>query len=245
MIANSFLRFTHNLFFIANHMASTKSPESHHEVPVAVELSAFNGISSVRHKARSHLLEYPILLEAHKATEEIKWPKPLVVFVGDSWRTVSNTQPFKYVIDFGDHCADESLVILDRWVPSLKTIECSDITDPVVQPVRSAHFLLVKVVFEPAAKHLNDTRILVHSVLNDTRISKTATKLTDPVIGTFNLFLDKAAEFVVPSIDMEPVGEVSELAKTKQKLSNLIRRKTKVHDVTPDATVGETLQAEN
>lgn len=203
------------------------------EVPVSPAASEIPPITVVRHKTWGHLLEYPTVLEVHKSMESSKWIKPWKAPLMDSLETVSTFQPFKFVYETGDRWADSGLDVLDGYVPSLKTVECQDITDLLTQPVRTFHFVFVKSVVEPAAKSINETRFFVHSVVFDSKATELAKNVANPVAGTFNLVLDSTVLLVLPSIDLEPVGDMSELRKTKVKLSNLVTLKKKSTEAAP------------
>lgn len=197
------------------------------------------------HKLWEHLMEYPTLAEAHLKTMEIKWVKPVKVAMGDSFDVVCSVQPIKYVAESCDSLVDSGLNLLDSHVPLLKTAELCDLTEPVVQPFRTAHFFVVKTVVEPAAKHVNDTRILVHSVFSENKATDTVKKVTSPVFGLGNSVLATTCLYVLPSIDMEPSSEMSEMDKTKYMLSSLVHnRKKAAVDTTEDVPAEAEIEAE-
>lgn len=188
-------------------------------------VSANAAVTVSGRKAWAHLMEYPTLLEAHKAVENIKWLKPVKVSVGDSFESLSSVQPFKIVVDLGDALVDDSLVVLDGWVPSLKTVECRDITDSVTRPVKAAHFFIIKAAVEPAARSLNNGRVFLHTVENQT--NDTVRGWTTGVCRSINLLIDTTCQFVLPDIDLEPTDEMSEMRKTKFMVRNIVTFKKK------------------
>lgn len=196
----------------------------------------------VKHKAWEHLMEYPTLADAHKMVSDIRWVKPIKVSLADSFDVVSGVQPIKYAVDSCDKLVDSGLCMLDERIPSLKTAELCDITDPIVQPFRSAHFLFVKGVVEPTAKHVNDTRILVHLALSENRVTDAAKKITSPIVETCNLVVSSSAHYVLPGIDVEPAEELRGLSKTKVLLTNILtlKKKEEVEEVNNSEVVDGT-----
>lgn len=207
--------------------AITTTDETPIEVPATQASTEVPPITVLRHKTWAHLLEYPTVLEVHKSMESSKWIRPWKIPLMDSLETVSTYQPFKFVYETGDRLADSGLDVLDGYVPSLKTMECQDVTNLVAQPVRSLHLIIAKGVVEPAAKSIHDTRVVVHSAVSDSRATKVAKSVANPVAGTFNSMLDSTCLLVLPRIDLEPVGEMSEISKTKVKVTNLVTFKKK------------------
>lgn len=180
------------------------------------------------HKLWEHLMEYPTLAGAHQKTMEIKWVKSVKVAMGDSFDVVCSVQPINYVAESCDSLVDSGLNLLDSHVPLLKTAELCDLTEPVVQPFRTAHFFVIKTVVEPTAKHVNDTRILVHSAFSENKATDAVKKVTSPVFGWGNSVLATTCLYVLPSIDMEPSSQMSEMDKTKYMLSSLVHNRKRV-----------------
>lgn len=241
-VVTSFHHFSfHRLLIMSNAtFVTTAAPLADSVTPVAP--SEVTPISNVRHKTWAHLLEYPTVLEVHKTMESSRWVRPWKVPLMDSFETVSNIQPFKFAYETGDRWTESGLEVLDGYFPSLKTVECQDISNLVTQPARSLHFIAVKGVVEPTAKSINDTRIFVHHAVLDSRATQMAKKVANPVAGTLNLILDSTCRVVLPSVDLEAGGDLSELRKTKVKIGNLVTLKRKptetAHSASTVAPVG-------
>lgn len=219
--------------------AITTTNATHIEGPAAQASTDAPPITVLRHKTWAHLLEYPTVLEVHKSMESSKWIRPWKIPLMDSLETVSTYQPFKFVYETGDRLADSGLDVLDGFVPSLKTMEFQDVTNLVTQPMRSLHLIVTKGVVEPAAKSIHDTRVFVHSAVSDRKATKVAKSVANPVAGTFNSMLDSTCLLVLPSIDLEPVGEMSELRKTKVKVTNIVTFKKKATETAQPGPDGD------
>lgn len=145
--------------------------------------------TEVKHKSGDHLLEYPLVRDCHDAVALSTLGKPATEALCHVYAKTKNTQPFKFFYDHGDKSCEACLDHVDAWAPSLKTMECHDLTDPIVRPIEATHLAFVKSVVQPVLQKTNDVRLAVNSYLQDKDGKCFVASVTQPVMKPCNSVL--------------------------------------------------------
>ncbi|KAK6453932.1 uncharacterized protein RJT20DRAFT_64433 [Scheffersomyces xylosifermentans] len=144
-------------------------------------------IAPNQRKFMKHIGQYPILNSSKEAAMSLPYSKNVVSTFSPTLKAIRETQPIKAVADTGDIIADCALDQVDKLLPSLKTLEIHDLTDPVTRPVNGAietvqstintfNDKVQKDLVDPTTKVVNDLKDRLHSIVFDSKNDKPATQ---------------------------------------------------------------------
>lgn len=88
-------------------------------------------------KFMNHVRQYPFLVSTKQAMLTLPYTQDVCTLVIPPIRSLRNTEPVMSIVNTGDAVADLFLCQVDRLVPSLKTLEVSDLTSPVTKPIEA------------------------------------------------------------------------------------------------------------
>ncbi|CUM63515.1 uncharacterized protein PRCAT00001091001 [Priceomyces carsonii] len=206
------------------------------EPTAASVVSAPDGGAAFQRHFSAHCKEYPILLSTRNMVLSLPLSLKIASTVAPHLSSVRETQPIKTVMDKGDLIADGALGKIDKHIPSLKTLEVHDLTDPVTRPINGAIDSvkaknaiivdsLLKNLVEPSVKTVNEIKGKFHSTLYDAEGKCVITSVADPMVAPVNQKLDQLVEAHYPDIKKVPKeGQSSELSRTAQIVYNLVTR---------------------
>lgn len=182
--------------------------------------------SDVKHKTGDHLLEYPLIKDCHDAVILSTLGRPAKDAVSHVYTKTKNIQPFKFFYDHTDKSCDSCLDRMDAWAPSLKTMECHDLTDPIVRPIEATHLAFVTSVVQPVLQKTNDVRLAVNSYLEDkdkkSFVASVALSVLKPCTTVLNSVNTK-----VKQIHNSKSNKTAEFSRVGKKFLNLLKTKKK------------------
>ncbi|KAI3406949.2 hypothetical protein KGF56_000242 [Candida oxycetoniae] len=192
----------------------------------------------------SHLKNYPLV----KTSSTIIGYIPLSGVAINTGRStlgfIRNYQPFKYIVETGDKYSNSILDQIDKWIPSLQTVEVQDITDPITTPVVHAvdtvqHTIsginetvsrniiepVNKNIVEPTKTRIVDAKEGFQAHVYDENGKGIVSSQADPVIGPINEHLEQFVGSHFPDHKKTSSdGYSSEIARTFKIVGNIITR---------------------
>lgn len=180
----------------------------------------------VKHKTGDHLLEYPLIKDCHDAVILSTCGRPAKDAMSHIYTKTKNVQPFKFFYDHSDKSCDACLNRVDALVPSLKTLECHDLTDPIVRPVEAAHLAFVTSVVQPVLQKTNDVRLAVNSYLEEKDKTSFVASVALPVLKPCTTMLN-SVNTKVKHIHSTKANKTAEFSRVGKKFLNLLKIKKK------------------
>ncbi|EGW33745.1 uncharacterized protein SPAPADRAFT_59107 [Spathaspora passalidarum NRRL Y-27907] len=187
-------------------------------------------------KTVDHFKKYPIVHSTGALVRSIPLSKTFFGVFNYSFQTVRNVQPCKAIINTSDEYANRALDEMDRWFPSLQTIETKDITTPITKPVATAiegvqtsittiNETVSKNVVEPTINVLESAKQGFESKVYDSEGKGIISSQADPLVAPINNSLQNFVDRQFPDKERVPQeGHSSELARTLKIVSNALSR---------------------
>ncbi|KAK6198549.1 putative sporulation-specific protein [Scheffersomyces amazonensis] len=186
-----------------------------------------------------HVQQYPIVNSTKSAIYSIPYTKTVVHAVSPTLKTLREIQPIKLAVDTGDSLADSVLNQVDKFVPSLKTLEVNHLTGPITRPINGAveevhnvvnsvnttvNDKVNKTLVEPVSKAAEDIKEKIHHTVYDDATGKSIiTTQADALVGPFNETLEKFIDNHFPkTAKVSKVDGSSELSRTVKIVANVV-----------------------
>ncbi|ODV79615.1 uncharacterized protein CANTADRAFT_49583 [Suhomyces tanzawaensis NRRL Y-17324] len=184
----------------------------------------------------NHLHEYAMVRAVSDSIHAFPLYHDIVLKWSPTAAAIRETQPLKLVLDQGDKIGHAVLTKMDQLVPSLKTIESRDVTEPILKPVQVA-ITSVQNSVDSAKKGVNNTivepiqtmavnvKLKVQTTLTDSTGKCVITSLVDPVVGPINYNLEHLVESYSPQTrKVAKDGFSSEISRTIELFKNIATR---------------------
>lgn len=170
----------------------------------------------------AHIRKYALAKSTRDLILAIPCARSVADTVTPGFQFVRNTYPIKVAFDCGDMLADGLLDQLDRTIPSLQTLECRDLTDPVCVPLHDAQQVVLKDVVEPTFKSVNEARYRLHSVVSDNDGKSFILAYADPLVAPVNESIERFVEVWFPGTKKVTKDHSSEISRTVLIFGNVL-----------------------
>ncbi|KAI5957288.1 hypothetical protein KGF54_000216 [Candida jiufengensis] len=194
-----------------------------------------------------HLKTYPLVNSSENIYKMLPFSGYLLSISKYSFTTIRNYQPMKYILETGDLYSDMLLTKLDSFIPSLQTVEITDLTSPITSPINHAvetvntkinlvNDTVNKNVINPTKSKIDDVKNDIHQRTHDENGKNIIAKSTiDPIITPFNETLEQFVSNHFPDKKVVPRDDddcgrcefSSELKRTFNIVGNIISKESK------------------
>ncbi|KAG7191913.1 uncharacterized protein KQ657_002702 [Scheffersomyces spartinae] len=194
-------------------------------------------------KLLAHLKQYPLISQTRDMVLQIPFTKTALETISPSLKAVSETQPFKIVLDKSDLAADSMLYTLDKSFPRLKHFAMNDFIDPISRPingtaerlnseVKHAKEQIDQNILTPTAKAAFTAKESFSALVIDNQGKGIISSQADPIIGPVNDKLEELVQAHLPDTKKVSKRHSSELSRSMRLIKNVLTR-TKAQ---PEAT---------
>ncbi|CAK9437591.1 uncharacterized protein LODBEIA_P19690 [Lodderomyces beijingensis] len=198
----------------------------------------------------SHLRTYPLVKTSSNLFGMVPGSGFTVSTARSSFAFIRSYQPFKYLIEASDKFSNSMLDQLDKWIPSLQTVEVQDLTNPIATPVANAvdsiqHTVsgindsvsrnildpVNRTIIEPTKSRISDARDGLNQRVHDENGKGIVSSQADPLVKPLNDTLENFVgnHFPDRKINNEG-GHSSEIARSFKIVGNIIHTGNKKDD---------------
>lgn len=183
-----------------------------------------------------HLKHYPLVNSTKSAIELIPLSKSVFSIMGNSFSFVRSYQPMKYIVGRSDTLTNRALDEIDKWLPSLQTVEVQDITTPITKPVNdtvetvqntitAVNGSVNKNFVDPTKSALGSVKEEFQNHVYDAEGKGIISSQADLMVAPLNHTLEQFVDNHFPNTKKVPTeGHASEISRTFKIVGNLISR---------------------
>lgn len=182
----------------------------------------------------NHLKAYPLVNTTKSALGYVPLSKTMFSICNSSFQFARSYQPIKFVVGISDRYANRALEEMDRWLPSLQTVEVQDITTPITKPVTATidsvlnrittiNGTVLKTIVEPTRGAIETVKEEFHSKVYDSDGKSIISSQADPVVAPFNNTLEHFVGNHFPDRKVPQEGHSSEISRTFKIMGSMIR----------------------
>lgn len=180
---------------------------------------------------KEHLSLYPLYVSVKETIYSLPHAKKLSETVAPKYQLVRDAKYIKEVLDKSDLATDAMLNEIDRYVPTLKTLDTAQLTSPVTRPINgildgskiawnNVNESFHKSITEPLVKLLDNLKKQIGYAICDKDGKAILISFTDPLVAPLNSNLEGLVNKYLP--ETKPVSEKHscELSRTARILHN-------------------------